>query len=86
MLLLANYYHRSQLQLHLIFVQQERDSDVDKYMHPQEQLLVSQEALKAAKTESARRLKTVQSLQQQVRARAPFEVYTVLLTLKSPEP
>ena len=72
MLLLAIYYHRSQLQLHFISVQQERDSDVDKYMHLQEQLLVSQEALKAAKAESARRLKTVQSLQHQVRARALF--------------
>lgn len=33
----------------------------------QEQLLASQEALKSAKAESARRLKTLQSLQQQVR-------------------
>ena len=32
----------------------------------QEQLLASQEALKTAKAESARRLKTLQSLQQQV--------------------
>lgn len=72
MLLSTMYYHRSQLQLRLISVQQERDSDVDKCMHLQEQLLVSQEALKAAKTESARRLKTVQSLQQQVRAHALF--------------